>query len=252
MRVLLFGGTAEGRQLAQWLGAEQIPATLCVATDYGAALAPNAPGLEVHAGRLDRAGMDGLIARTGCTHVVDATHPYAAQVTQTLEAAAQAAGLPYLRLVRQGADGLARPGWRTAADMEEAARILEGMAGNVLLTTGSKDLAVFARPGLVERCCPRVLPAPDSLARCLALGFPPKHIICMQGPFSRALNAAMLRQLDARALVTKDTGAPGGFAAKAEAARDTGCTLIVVARPGGETGYSMEDIQRLLKEAAGT
>lgn len=251
MKVLLFGGTTEGRQLAQWLGAQGIPATLCVATRYGAELAPQVPGLEVRWGRLDRAGMDELLARGGYTHVVDATHPYADQVTRTLSQAARGAGLPYLRLVRPGAGTQAGADWRTAADMEEAAHILEDIAGNVLLTIGSKELEAFARPGLVERCCPRVLPAPDSLERCLALGFLPKHIICMQGPFSRELNGAMIRQLDARVLVTKDTGGPGGFQAKEEAARETGCTLLVVARPGREAGDTMENIQLLLKEAWG-
>lgn len=103
-------------------------------------------------------------------------------------------------------------------DMAAAAEQLTRMPGNVLLTTGSKELHHFAVPGLVERCWPRVLPMLASLARCLDLGFPPAHILCMQGPFSRELNAALLRQYDIRVLVTKDTGGYGGFQAKAEAA----------------------------------
>lgn len=84
--------------------------------------------------------------------------------------------------------------------------MLEQMPGHVLLTTGSKELHHFARPGLAERCYPRVLPMADSLERCLTLGFPPKNIICMQGPFSRELNVALLRQYHIQTLVTKDTG----------------------------------------------
>ena len=64
----------------------------------------------------------------------------------------------------------------------------------------------------------------------MTLGFPPKNIICMQGPFSRELNVALLRQYHIQTLVTKDTGGYGGFREKAEAAREAGCALLVVER----------------------
>ena len=159
--------------------------------------------------------------------------------------ALEAAGLPVLRLVRQPDGGEL---CRRAKDMAGAADMLEQMPGHVLLTTGSKELHHFARPGLAERCYPRVLPMADSLERCLTLGFPPKNIICMQGPFSRELNVALLRQYHIQTLVTKDTGGYGGFREKAEAAREAGCALLVVERPRRETGLTLEEIQKKLME----
>lgn len=243
MNILLFGGTAEGRELAQWLLDRHIPALVCVATEYGETLLPS--GAEAHVGRLDREEMEQLMASRPFTHVVDATHPYAVEVTANIQAAAEAAGLPRLRLVRRsdGEDGCLR-----AKTMAEAAELLEGLEGNILLTTGSKELDAFARPGLVERCYPRVLPVVDSLTRCLELGFPPKHIICMQGPFSKELNVALLRQYDIKTLVTKDTGGYGGFREKAEAAREAGAALLVVERPSQEAGYTLEELKELLGE----
>lgn len=88
----------------------------------------------------------------------------------------------------------------------------------------------------------------DSLERCLSLGFPPAHILCMQGPFSQALNEALIGQYSIRTLVTKDTGSYGGFREKAQAAQGTGCTLLVVERPVQETGQTLEEIQRHIKE----
>lgn len=243
MNILLFGGTAEGRELAGWLLDRHIPALVCVATEYGETLLP--PGVEAHVGRLDRDGMEALMGSRPFTHVVDATHPYAVEVTANIKAAAEAAGLPRLRLVRMS-DG--EDLCHKAENMAAAAEMLEGLPGNVLLTTGSKELDAFAKPGLVERCYPRVLPMVDSLNRCLELGFPPRHIICMQGPFSKELNVALLRQYDAKILVTKDTGGYGGFREKAEAAREAGAALLVVERPGDETGYTLEEIQKILKE----
>ena len=246
MNILLFGGTSEGRELAEWLSGEGFGLTLCVATEYGASLVPELPGLEVHTGRLDRSGMEQLLAGGGFDRVVDATHPYAVEVTEHLRAAAEAAGVPYLRLLRQSSG---EDGCRKAASLAEAADLLVDLPGNVLLTTGSKELAPFAVPGLVERCYPRVLPTMDSLERCLSLGFPPAHIICMQGPFSRALNVALIRQFHIQTLVTKDSGGYGGFREKAEAAREAGCALLVVGRPTRETGLTLEELKTALKEA---
>ena len=240
MKILLFGGTGEGRELAEWMLSRGLDATVCVATEYGETLLPD--GAQVHVGRLDTDGMETLMAG-GYTLVVDATHPYAVEVTKNIRAAAETAGLPYLRLLRQSDR---EDGCRKAADMAAAADLLEQLPGQVLLTTGSKELDVFARPGLRERCCPRVLPMADSLARCLALGFPPKNIICMQGPFTKEMNLATLRQFHIQTLVTKDTGGYGGFRAKADAAREAGCDLVVVERPQTEEGLTLEEVQRRL------
>lgn len=243
MEVLLFGGTGEGRELAEWLRDRGIPATVCVATEYGNTLLP--AGVQAHTGRMDRGQMEALMAQRPYTCVVDATHPYAVAVTENLRAAAEARGVPYLRLLRTS-DG--EDACHKAGDIAGAARMLEELPGNVLLTTGSKELAPFARPGLVERCFPRVLPMADSLERCLALGFPPAHIICMQGPFSQALNEALIRQYEIKTLVTKDTGGYGGFREKAQAARNTGCALLVVERPVQEKGLTLEEIRARIEE----
>ena len=237
-KILLFGGTGEGRALAEWLLAEGIPHTVCVATEYGGTLLP--PGAEAHVGRMEQAEMEELMRAGGYALAVDATHPYAVAVTENIRSAAEAAGLPYLRLVRQAAG---EEGCLRASDMAAAAQRLKELPGNVLLTTGSKELRHFAVPGLAERCFPRVLPMVDSLERCLALGFPPRNILCMQGPFSKELNAALIRQYDIRTLVTKDTGGAGGFAEKAQAAAETGCALLVVDRPRQEAGAPLEDVK---------
>lgn len=245
MRVLIFGGTVEGRVLAQWCAQQGLAATLCVATAYGAsmaALTAPLPGIDIRVGRLGVDEMADVLAG-GYSHVVDATHPYAAEATQHIRAAAHQTRTPYLRLVRSGAaevDCIAAP------NAEGAAIRLDALPGNILLTTGSKDLNCFARQELVGRCFPRVLPTLDSLGRCLDLGFPPSHIICMQGPFSRKLNEAIMAQYNISVLVTKNTGGPGGYFEKAQAARVLGVTIVVIDRPAAEEGYSLHGIQTIL------
>ncbi|MBM6869454.1 precorrin-6A reductase [Pseudoflavonifractor phocaeensis] len=244
MEVLIFGGTAEGRILAEWLVRRGDRPTVCVATEYGAELMTPCPGLTVHAGRMEQGEMEGRMEARPFSCVIDATHPYAVAVTENIKRAAAAVGLPYYRLLRSS-DG--EDLCHKAEDMATAARMLHKLPGNVLLTTGSKELHQFAQPGLVERCYPRVLPTVESLERCLALGFPPAHVICMQGPFSRALNEAMLRQFHIRTLVTKDSGSYGGFREKADAAAACGCALLVVERPRREAGLDLERCKELLR-----
>ena len=237
MKVLLFGGTAEGHALAQHLAQAGYPVTCCVATDYGRDVLEPQPNLTVRMGRMDQRAMEAEMAK-GYDCVVDATHPYAAQVSGNICAAAGAAGLPYERLLRpteEAGDVL----W--ADSPEQAVEILETMPGNVLLTTGSKDLAQFARlRDYKERLWVRVLPSLDSLGNALELGYPAPHIICMQGPFSRQMNTATLQSMDGKILVTKDTGKAGGFGEKVQAAREAGARLLVIRRPVAETGLELE------------
>ena len=104
-----------------------------------------------------------------------------------------------------------------------------GMAGPLL--AGAWLLyAAFAGLGGV-RLYPRVLPTHEALDACAAAGIPARNIIAMQGPFTQALNEALLHQYGARWFVTKDGGAPGGFAEKAAAAHAAGAQLVVIRRP---------------------
>ena len=100
----------------------------------------------------------------------------------------------------------------------------------ILLATGTKELPAFAGLG-GARLYPRVLPTHEALDACAAAGIPARNIIAMQGPFTQALNEALLHQYGACWFVTKDGGAPGGFAEKAAAARAAGAQLVVIRRP---------------------
>ena len=85
MKILLFAGTGDGHDLALWLAEKGIPFTVSVATEYGETLLPE--GMDVHVGRMDVPAMADLMGR-GYTLVVDATHPYAVEVTKNIRAAA--------------------------------------------------------------------------------------------------------------------------------------------------------------------
>ncbi len=249
--LLIFGGTTEGRVLAEWAAGNGIETLVCVATGYGArALAP-CGHLHIHEGRLDEAEMRRLFDRVRPRIVVDATHPYATKVTRTVQHVCGELGLAYLRVLRDsGADP--RPDTYVVEDAQGAADLLRQDDRAVLITTGSKDLAVFARdPVLRGRVYARVLPDSRVLAACEALGLRGKHLIAMQGPFTAELNAALLRQVGAGWLVTKESGANGGFGEKLSAAKSCGVRVIVICRPGGEQeeGVSLAGAKRILQKS---
>ena len=248
-KVLLFGGTSDARPLLGALSRLPCAVTLCVASEYGKALAEGGDtNVTVRAGRLDGAQMARLIRDGSFACVIDATHPYAAEATKNISAAVSETGAPCLRLKREASD---LGGTAVVSGVREAVERLRETQGNILLTTGSKELAAYtALPDYDKRLFPRVLPALESLEACLSLGFRPSHIIALQGPMTRDLNAALIRQFDIKTVVTKDGGAAGGFPEKLEAARETGAELIVIGRPDDEglsPGELLSKLEKILE-----
>lgn len=254
--VFIFAGTKEGRAAAEYLNESGIPCKVFVATEYGESLLPQGPGCRISAGRLTAEEMEeemNHLSRDGI--VIDATHPYASVVTDNIKEACHRTGRQYLRVLRDRADvsGLGTSSQVVFVDDTAAAiEFLAGTRGNVLVTTGSKELHLFTGlTGYKERIFARVLSLPEVAAECAALGFEGQHLICMQGPFSKELNKAMLVQVQARWMVTKESGRSGGFQEKAEAAAECGCGLIVIGRPPQTEGISLKECFQFLKDKFG-
>lgn len=248
-RVILFGGTTEGRRLYQQLRAHGLEVMLRVATDYGASLMAEdsesgAGAGTVVSGRLSEDGMLELLVAHKPEAVVDATHPYAVVVTQNLRSACEMADIPYLRLSRAKSrtDGL-----RSFETVEAAVQWLDQRPGRILSTIGSKEMKQLTRlRDFKTRVYARILPLPEAVTAAVALGFKGSHLICMQGPFSVEMNLAMLRQYQCNFLLTKDSGANGGFEEKLAAARESGVQVILVGRPEAPVEHTYEEILGML------
>ena len=242
MKLTIFSGTSEGHALCRFVSACGGNADVYVATDYGAAVMEPMHGITVHEGRLDADAMAAVLDAD--TLLVDATHPYAAVVSDNLRAACTQTGAQYERLLRPALDS---GDVVTVPDTAAAVRWLNAHPGRALLTVGSKELAAFASvEGYRERLVARVLPSASVLEQCASLGFAGAQVIAMQGPFSHEMNVALLRQTRADILVTKDTGKAGGFAEKLSAAREVGATVLVIARPREEQGKTLSEMQDFL------
>lgn len=274
MKVVIFGGTTEGRQLAGYLiqlnkqqKMQNIQVHVCVASEYGAQVLPEDDALKVHVGRLEQADMQEFLQKVQADICVDATHPYAVIVTKNIYQACKVVGVPYVRVRREmqeepgNADPVMQDEPRSTdsamqmsgthiadaagkrytdetsdsiyvGDIQAAVDYLKGVTGNILITTGSKELHLYTQiPDYESRCTARVLPTQSVVEACTELGFTGKHLICMQGPFDLEMNLATLRYADADFMVTKASGKNGGYDEKCEAALAAGVQLVVIGRP---------------------
>ncbi|PLN83371.1 cobalt-precorrin-6A reductase, partial [Klebsiella quasipneumoniae] len=119
----------------------------------------------------------------------------------------------------------------TVESIEQACEVARRFGQRVLLTTGSKDLARW-RAGLGDKTLlARVLPVADVIAQCAALGFGVGEIFALCGPFSAEFNAAFYRQCRADVVITKASGAEGGYQEKVQPCLDAGIPCIVITRP---------------------
>lgn len=244
-KLCVFAGTTEGRELVEFLCGQNLSVTACVATEYGQTLLTPRENLTISARRLTRDEMEALFSRENFDMVIDATHPYASVVTENIAAACEKAGVRYQRLLRAG--GTAGEDAVFVPDIPAAVEYLNGNEGTILLTTGSKELANYTGlTNFADRVYARVLPMEDSLRLCQRAGLKPAHILAMQGPFSVEMNVAMVKSVGAKYLVTKDSGAAGGFDEKITAAREAGATLVVIGRPPQREGLPLPETIALL------
>lgn len=249
--ILIFGGTTEGRTAAEKLLAAGVPCTVSVATRYGEEVLTPHPLMTVHTGRLDRSRMAQMMREGSFSCVIDATHPHAQVVSGEIEAACRETGLPYLHLQREVLTGDsfdARENHSAqeddtfvyVSDVGQAGAFLSAVPGHILVTTGSKELVRFTKAlGDPSRITARVLPTQESLRACAEAGLAGKQIFAMQGPFDVEMNCAQIHYAGASWLLTKETGAAGGFPEKTEAVRRCGIRAVVIRTPGENRAQTM-------------
>lgn len=254
-RVVIFGGTAEGRRLTELLADYEFNIDVCVATEYGGSLLPVRSNVNVHVGRMDQAEMVSLLCELKPDYCVDATHPYASEVSGNIVRACalvQDKKLRHLRLLR-GEESVSEGKITYVDTIAAAVDALKETEGNIFITTGSKEIDKYtALDAYEERCIARVLPTEEAIQRCESLGFKGSNLICMQGPFSEALNYELMKQYNIRWLVTKSTGGQGGFRDKCEAAVRADAHIVIVGRPPEQGGacYTFQEVVDIVLDGA--
>ena len=240
MRVVVFSGTTEGNELALALARTGIDVLVSCATETGVRSLPEGmPHLFTRFGALAHEDMRELLAAYDL--VVDATHPYARDISRHVRETCDEIGAERMRVVRPKSDV---SGCILVDSVEAAVDAVSRLPGepNVLSTTGSKEVACYAAlPNHRARLFARVLDDPASIEACRAIGLDDSHILAGRGPFTLEDNLADIDAHAIGALVTKDGGAAGGFPEKVEAARVRGVEIVVIRRPEEEEGLVLDE-----------
>lgn len=264
--VIVFAGTSEGRQLYDFCVDRQIEALFSVATEYGRDVLIDRESqenagkdiidrrVEIAVGRLSQKEMTALFLRENPRVVVDATHPYAVEATANIQSAVeryrQAAhieGQVYYRVLRRLSESIEERDMVFFPDMAQVVEYLNHTEGNILVTTGSKQIDELCKlKEYTRRVFLRILPSPDMLQACLDSGFPASHMICMQGPFTEEMNTAVMRQYNTCYLLTKQSGIAGGFPEKCRAAQAVGAKLVVLTPPSEQEGVSVAEMEQII------
>lgn len=249
--IFIFGGTTEGRVLSGFAETEKIPCYVSVATEYGREVLPESMKFcRILEGRMDGQQMIRFFRKKNITAVIDATHPYAVEVSRNIKSACHECGIKYLRVLR--APTPLPESARVFPSSPAAAEFLSGTKEKILLCTGSKELSAFAAVrGFADRVYARMLPLESSVKAALRAGLPEKNLILEKGPFTVQDSIRHICESGAGILVTKDSGREGGMPEKLEAAEKTGCLLTVIRRPEEENGITVGEAERIILEKWG-
>lgn len=221
-RVLLLGGTTEASQMARALKISGVDAIFSYA---GRTAAPLAQPLPTRIGGFG--GADGLaeyLREQGISHVIDATHPFAVQMSRNAVEACAAAHVPLLAFERAPWTPGEGDDWRMVADVPEAVQALPETLSRVFLAIGRQFLDTFAaRPE--HDYLLRLVDPPE-----VALPLPRATVIVARGPFTTEGDLAVMKAHGVTHVVAKNAGGVGARA-KLDAARALGLPVIVIDRP---------------------
>lgn len=231
--VLVIAGTTESRQVIEKLLGENPKERILasVATELGKEMLLEY-GIDIHVGRLDYDGFLALFKENPCGKIIDASHPFARIVSETVKKAAQTAGISYERYERRNLQ-YSYEGIVHVKDVQEAILLLNELEGNIFLTTGVNTAAAYmagVKDG-IKRLYIRVLDNISSLEGCAKAGYQKDHVFGKMPPFTVEDNVKLIKETNAEVLVSKDSGKTGGVDIKVEACRQTGIKMILIDRP---------------------
>lgn len=245
-KILIFGGTSEGRLLAEFCAELRLHTLVSVTTEYGAKLLVKSEFLHTVIGKMKENEIAEFISEHDTELVIDATHPYAKEATCNIENACKSRHISYIRIVRESTDII--PNARYFDKISDIVDYLNTTSGDILLTTGSKNLSEFCSiKNFRNRCVIRILPTEEVIKHCIRMGFDKSRIIAEKGSFTVARNMIHLRKFNSRFLVTKDSGTVGGFAEKIISANNCGVEILILNRPK-ENGITLESVKKILME----
>jgi precorrin-6A/cobalt-precorrin-6A reductase len=237
-RVLILGGTGDAAELAR--RAVALPDLTVISSLAGRTEAPTVPVGPVRIGGFG--GVEGLVnylQQEQIDALIDATHPFAAQISWNAATAAQQVEIPFLMLIRPAWEPVAGDHWIETTSHEAAAQLLSDLAQRIFLTIGRQELAAFAH--LTDRWfLMRMIDPPQP-----GSPVPPGELLLERGPFSLEHERALLQQYQIEAIVSKNSGGAATYA-KIEAAREARLPVVMIQRPAMPVGRAVSTVDQAM------
>ncbi|AEE90658.1 Precorrin-6x reductase [Tepidanaerobacter acetatoxydans Re1] len=243
--IMVLAGTKDGRILSERLCKKGLKVLATTVTEYGSRLFGH--GIELKTGPLNEDSLEQIIKENNIKLIVDATHPYAKDISETAIAVSCKCNIEYLRYERESSK-TEYSNMIYVKDIAEAIKVLEKYQ-RIFLTTGSKNLDKFAKlMSMGKYLIARVLPKSEVLKKCEDLGFAPENIIAAKGPFSMEMNCQMFKEYRADVVVTKDSGVIGGVPEKITAASKLNLPILLIERPSVNYPNVANDMDKVICE----
>lgn len=236
MRIFLLGGTKDSINIIEHVKSSYDAHILTTTTtEYGARLADEGGSDDTIARPLLKDEIIEIIENEGYDVLIDATHPFAAHITQTSASIAHELDMPYIRFERPSTDlrGIDTSHIHYVNSFDEAGKLIESEfnKGNILHFAGANTMEEILKYVSVERFYPRILKVQSSIEKCEKLGVDPGHIIAMKGAASLEENIELIEKYDASVMITKESGEVGGVVEKIQAANEKNVAVVMIQRP---------------------
>lgn len=248
--ICIIAGTTEGREMIKELNNYTDDILVSTATSYGGELLKEYRYRVLNDKPLNSQDMKKMFEENKVNIVIDTSHPYAVEVSQNLMDVCREASIKYIRLERKSVacKFINEDKVVIVESYEELYSHLKNITGNILNTTGSRNLNKILELGLSNRIIHRVLPSLKVLKECLDLGVTVEDIIAIKGPISYDLNRAFIKEYNAKAILLKDSGPEGGTEEKIRAAIDEGIYTFVIERKALKYDNIFYDVKDVVKE----
>jgi precorrin-6A/cobalt-precorrin-6A reductase len=236
MKIFLLGGTKDSINIIQHIKKNYDAYIMTTTTtEYGARLAMEGGSDDTIARPLPKDEIIKILTDEGFDILIDATHPFAAHITQTSAGIARELKIPYIRFERPitNLENIDTSHIHYVNSFDDAGKLIAGKfsQGNVLHFAGANTMADIVKYVPVERFYPRILKVENSIRKCDELGIDSSHIIPMTGAATLEENIDLIEKYDASVMITKESGEIGGVVEKIEAANQKDIAIIMIQRP---------------------
>lgn len=242
--ILVLGGTSDSLVICDYLNKKNKEFILSVTTDYGRQISHKFAN-KIHLGKMNFNDMCEFIDNNKIQHIIDCTHPYAAEVSKNGMKASVKMNVKYVRYERKNSDIENNPRIYKVDSIETACKVANEIGKKIFLATGSKNLSQFVNELKDKEIIARILPTSEVIKSCEEMGLKAHNIVGMKGPFTYDMNKSIYSFYNTDCVITKESGKEGGFIEKINSALDLDINIIVITRPTMDYANVINDISEL-------